>query len=879
MNERELHDRIGPYRLEGRLGRGGMGEVFLAFDERLERRVAVKRIRWQDGTGSSATERFRREAKAAARLNHPAIVQVYDLISDVDGDAIVMEHVVGQPLADLVGSPSLSAARAVRLAREIAEGLAHAHAAGFVHRDLKAANVMVTASGTAKILDFGLAKPLAPEPGTEPGDESLTGDGMVVGTSFAMSPEQAGGGPVDARSDLFSLGSLLYEMLTGRAPFRGANPLETIKRVLTEEPPPLAVVRPDLPPALAKLVHELLAKKPEARPRSAGEVARRLAELEPGLDGARAGAATFETGMSGLPTDVLPLVPAGVRNPVSSSPSAAARHRRTALVILVLLVLAASLVYLQLRRGVSAAPLRVLVPPIVPKGDDPRLSLAASGVLDAVLGRLASLQGVAVLDPRQLDPGMAKEGTPAAMARAVAADEVLSASIEPAGNLAKVSLRRLLGKDGQLLWTETFQVTVEPSDLRFLAEAVDLHLGRGYPEHSPRSGTPALEVRDEDYAAYLALKQGMDAGLTPAEPQMAKSEEIVRGSPRFLAGLLTAGDISRALFTSKKETQYLDLSRSFAKRAGELAPGDPRSLALSFRVAVASGEEGEPEAALARIEAALPGDPAIFSYRAELADRRGRAEEALTNFLAAAEQVPSWRNLYSLASFEWRNGRIAEARGHLGQILARSPGNLWGTEALAKLELLHGDPEQAERRFEDLVVREPEQRALWAELGLARFLAGHYEQAIAAYRKALAMEPGHNVVLLNLADAELALGRRREAEDHYRQTLDRLREIEAVSRLQADDSMAKAQCLAVLGRPVEAGEIAQRTLQQNPEALLIVHAAALVYARIGDRTSALINAKAALRLRLSPSWFRIAAFDSVRGDPELQSLLRAGALQ
>jgi tetratricopeptide (TPR) repeat protein len=430
-----------------------------------------------------------------------------------------------------------------------------------------------------------------------------------------------------------------------------------------------------------------------------------------------------------------------------------------------------------------------------------------------------------------------------------------------------------------LLWTETFEVTVEPADLRFLAEAVDLHLGRGYPEHSPRPGTPALEVRDEDYAAYLELKQRMDAGLTPAEPQMAKSEEIVRGSPRFLAGLLTAGDTSRSLFTSKKETHYLDLSRSFARQAGELAPGDPRSLALSFRVAVASGKEGEPEAALARIEAALPGDPAIFGYRAELADRRGRTEEALTNYLAAAEHVPSWRNLYVLASFEKRNGRIADAREHLNQLLARSPGNLWGAETLAQLELFHGDPTRAERLYSELLTSQPTQRALWTNLGLARFFAGHYEAAIVAYQKALEIEPGHHTILLNLADAELALGRRREAEAHYRQTLARLREIEAISRLQADDSMAKAQCLAVLGRSLEAGEIAQRTLQQNPEAPGIVYAAALVYAQIDDRTSALINAKAALRLRLSPSWFRIAAFDTMRGDPELQSLLRAGTLR
>lgn len=862
-----------------------MGEVFLAFDERLERWVAVKRIRWHPGTAPGAAERFRREAKAAARLNHSAIVQIYDLVSDADGDAIVMEHVAGQSLAALKGDSALPPALAVRLAREVAEGLAHAHAAGFVHRDLKAENVMVTGAGTAKILDFGLAKPLPSASETAP--ESLTTAGVVLGTYHTMSPEQAGGDEVDARSDLFSLGVLLYEILTGRSPFRGGSPLETLKRVLTETPPPLAVLRPDLPPTLAVLVNELLAKDREARPASAANVARRLAEIE-ALPGLKTEPASRELapGMSGGSTDAFPFSPVAVRPPSKTPASTSGmspftRFRKAGAVgasLLVVIALAVGVFYFRgLRAGPAAAPLRVLVPPpTIPAGSDPRLTLAASGVLDSALASLAGLQGIAPLDPRQLDSRTKSVQTPAAMARTVAADEVLSTSVEPAGNLARVTLRRLQGSDGSLLWTKTFQVGSEPADLRSLAEAVALHLRRGYPEHPLRPGVPGFEVRDEDYAAYLALKQRMDAGLTPAEPNFVDSETVVRGSPRFLAGLLTAGSLARSLFVSTKEARYLERAQALARQAEELAPGDPQPLALDFRVAVAGGREGEPEAVLARLEAALPGDPAIFSYRAQLAERRGRAEEALANFRAAAERVPSWRNLYDLASLEWRSGRIADAREHLRQLLARSPGNFWGAELLGKIELLHGDPGGAERLFADLVAREPLQRPLWTELGLARFFAGHYEAAIAAYRHALAIEPGHNVVLLNLADAELALGRRSEAEAHYRQTLARLEQIEATSRLQADDSMAKAQCLAILGRAGDAAEIAQKTLQESPEAPIIIYDAALVYALIGERPSALINAKAALRLRVSPSWFRITAFDTLRGDPELQSLLKAG---
>ena len=271
MEENEgLPSTIGKYRLARRLGRGGMGEVFLAWDERLGRRVAVKRI-LREAPTPRERERLRCEARAAAQLSHPAVVQVYDLIEDEAGDAIVLEYVEGQTLSALLAEGELPLGTAVHLAREIAEGLAAAHAAGLVHRDLKADNVVVTPDGHAKILDFGVVK--LPEAGT------LTPQGWALGTAHAMSPEQARGGEVDSRSDLFSLGALLYELLTGTSPFRGGNALEEIQRVISHTPTPVAFLRPEVPGELSRLVDRLLAKEREARPGSAGQAARELAAL------------------------------------------------------------------------------------------------------------------------------------------------------------------------------------------------------------------------------------------------------------------------------------------------------------------------------------------------------------------------------------------------------------------------------------------------------------------------------------------------------------------------------------------------------------------------------------------------------------------------
>jgi class 3 adenylate cyclase/tetratricopeptide (TPR) repeat protein/predicted Ser/Thr protein kinase len=276
--------RVGQYRIEQRLGAGGMGAVYRAFDESLQRPVAIKRLLATMGDQSRSL-RFRREARMAARLNHPAIVHIYEIVETEGGDWIVMELVEGKTLDRLLREGRMDLARAVRVVREIAEGLSEAHAQGIVHRDLKATNVMVTAAGRVKILDFGLAKSWQGDV-----DQEISTPGTVVGTCHAMSPEQAQGLAVDHRSDLFSLGSLLYELLTGLSPFHAGTPTETLARICAFEPDPVTSLEPAVPPALADLTHRLLRKSAAQRPQGSWEVAAALERIERagGLDqGAR----------------------------------------------------------------------------------------------------------------------------------------------------------------------------------------------------------------------------------------------------------------------------------------------------------------------------------------------------------------------------------------------------------------------------------------------------------------------------------------------------------------------------------------------------------------------------------------------------------------
>jgi tetratricopeptide (TPR) repeat protein/predicted Ser/Thr protein kinase len=281
-------ESIGPYRVLEPLGQGGMGEVYRGYDARLRRPVALKRVRFSAGGWGPVRRRFQREARAMARLSHSAVVQVYDWVEAEGEEWIVMELVDGRPLRELLEQGPVVPAEAVRIGRTIAAGLAAAHAAGVVHRDLKLDNVMATSSGEVKILDFGIARPLRDEEGDGPSLSNLTVAGMVVGTVIAMSPEQALGQRVDHRSDLFSLGSLLYELLTGESPFRGGSAMETLSRICSLKQVPVIRLRPEVPPALSALVDHLLEKEPAGRPANAREVVAALDGIAAGLpSGAR----------------------------------------------------------------------------------------------------------------------------------------------------------------------------------------------------------------------------------------------------------------------------------------------------------------------------------------------------------------------------------------------------------------------------------------------------------------------------------------------------------------------------------------------------------------------------------------------------------------
>lgn len=266
MLDLTLHHR---YRLESELGQGGMGTVYKAFDTLLDRPIAIKLLN-QQNLAADSRERLLREARAAARLNHPNIVGIYDVggADEADGQPfIVMEMVEGQSLYD---RPPTKLEEVLAIASQMCAALEHAHTQGVIHRDLKLENILITKSGLVKLTDFGLARSVA---------SRLTTEGTLVGTVFYLAPELAMGQPYDGRADLYALGVLLYELTTHRLPFDGDDPLAVISQHLHAPVVPPRAIKPDLPPALDGLIVELLAKKPEDRPATAGAVKARLDQI------------------------------------------------------------------------------------------------------------------------------------------------------------------------------------------------------------------------------------------------------------------------------------------------------------------------------------------------------------------------------------------------------------------------------------------------------------------------------------------------------------------------------------------------------------------------------------------------------------------------
>src|ERR1700723_393011 len=290
--------KLGPYEIVNSLGAGGMGEVYRARDSRLKREVALKVLPLAVSRDPDRLRRFEQEALATAALNHPNILAVFDIGTNEGAPYVVSELLEGETLRDRLRGGSIVVRKTLDYALQIAHGLAAAHEKGIIHRDLKPENLFVTKDGRVKILDFGLAKLTQPEPGVHTSLPTVTHGteaGVVMGTAGYMSPEQVRGTAVDPRSDIFSFGAILYEMISGKRAFHGETAADTMSAILREEPAELSETNRNVSPALERMVQHCLEKNPEQRFHSASDIAFDLEHLT-GVSGSTSRAAATAVG-------------------------------------------------------------------------------------------------------------------------------------------------------------------------------------------------------------------------------------------------------------------------------------------------------------------------------------------------------------------------------------------------------------------------------------------------------------------------------------------------------------------------------------------------------------------------------------------------------
>jgi serine/threonine-protein kinase len=468
---------LGHYIVREELGRGGMGVVYVAEDTRLERRVALKLLRPEVTESADRRARFQREAKAAAALNHPNIVHLYSVDESDHQLFLTMELVEGRSLREILstGVP-LPLARFLAFSLQLAEGLASAHAAGILHRDLEPANVMITGDDRVKILDFGLAKLLTTTAGWDRETMVEESGGMALGTIGYMSPEQALGKTLDARSDLFSLGVVLFEMATGRAPFVGATPAAVLDQLLNQRPSSPHVLNPGLPASLSGVIERAMEKDPANRHGSALELLDDLKRIDPAE----------------------PIGPA-------SRPVAAQARMPSSIVVL----------------------------PFVDMSAERDQEYFCHGVTDEIINTLTSVPGLRVISRTSAFAFQGQHLDVTEIGRRLRVGAALEGSVRKAGERVRVNAQLVNAEDGCQLWSKRFDRNL--SDVFAIqdeiAGTIVNELQHGLPEAARgKRGPLDLEAHDAYLKGMYALHKWSDSSMKQA---IAGLREAIEHDPGF----------------------------------------------------------------------------------------------------------------------------------------------------------------------------------------------------------------------------------------------------------------------------------------------------------------------------------------------------------
>jgi serine/threonine protein kinase/Tfp pilus assembly protein PilF len=709
-------DRLGPYEIVAPLGAGGMGEVYLGRDTRLGRDIAIKVLPEHFAT-PLARQRFLREARACSALNHPNICAIYD-VGEADGRSfLVMEHLEGETLRHYIGSQPLNPEQALEFAIQLARALEAAHARGIIHRDIKPANVMITPQRQVKILDFGLAKigsaasaPLGEQQETAAMDE-LTVAGTTMGTYAYMSPEQARGSEVDARTDLWSLGVVIYEMATGSQPFTGPTPAVVLERLFTQRPDPLRQRNPQAPPELEPIVFKALEKNVSRRYQSASEL---RADLE------RIGGGTAST---------------AVRLP----------SRRTSLVALAAVAaLALSTVFWNRRAGGKSPPTTqsIAVLPFLNLSSDKDQEYFSDGLAEELLHGLSRIPNLRVTGRTSSFQFRGNTEDSRAIGQKLHVAMLLEGSVRRQGSRVRITAQLIKTADGFQVWSEVYDrelndiLSAQEEIARAVTSALNVTLSGGAQVQSGASKNPEAynSYLQAQYFSHARSKEGL-------EKAAAYYEQATRQDPGYALAWAMLGSV-RANQAAKAEIP-LDEGYRVARQAVARALGLDPNLAMAQAVMgwIQLSYDWDWPAADASLRRALaldPGNDVVIENNASLDKTLGRFEEAVELLRRAIAIDPlSADNYYNLALVLNHAGRPEEAVTAAKKALEISPNYAAAHVAIAVAYLAQSRPREA------LDEVQSEKNATWRLIGfpLVYHALGQKKEADAALADLIAQLP------------------------------------------------------------------------------------------------------------------------------------------
>jgi len=783
--------QIDHYEIISFLGSGGMGQVYLAQDTLLKRKAAIKILTPALTHDERGLRRFEQEARAASALNHPNILTIYEF-GRVDGlHFIASEYVDGPTLRQKLAGGRLETNTTIAIATQITKALDAAHSSGIVHRDIKPENVVIRTDDLVKVLDFGIAKLSQPEAGQTmvPAalalSVSISQAGLVIGSARYMSPEQARGQAVDPRSDIFSLGVVLYEMISGKAPFDGQTVSDVIAEILKSTPQGLSTVVPDVPPALQEITGKAMLKDREARYQSAKDMLADLQEFERQTQfeaefqkAASAGKLQQPVRLDPTPTGSRQNFPVKASEPQSGPHRSSSRARRLALPLVLLVIALLGLAYAGIvtrkssLAGTEARPRSLAILPFRNLKEDPALDYLGFSLSDAVITKLGYVSALTVRPSSSVDKYRNQSVDPRKIGEELNVDTLLTGSYIKDGDDLRITAQLIDLKPNRILWRDSIDVKYDK----------------------------LLTVQDR---VSQKIVKGLEVNLSPAEAQHLKPENPINSLAYeyYLRGtdLYSLNDFPAAIAMLEKSAS---IEPSYAPTWAHLGRAYTTSASLQF------GGREQYDKAQAAYEKATAMDPELAEpriYMANLLTDTGRVEQAVPLLRAALQSSPNNAELHWELGYAYRfAGMLEESVAECEKARQNNPEVKINSSALNGYLYLG----QYNKFLQSLPVKDSAYVLFYR--GLGEYYLDHREQASQDFDRAYTLEPSLLPARVGKAFSYSIAGQQSTGLEFLRRTED---EMEERGVGDAEGMYKVAQVYAVLGHKSSSMHMLRHTIE------------------------------------------------------------------